>query len=108
MQKQQRKERNEGTKKKERKTTDPTGLSHPLCLNIEVPKSRPQIYNIAKYAISKHIPNHILKSVMSQNPAISHALKNKPSDDILTNALFTCGNYATLFFLPHMGLAVLY
>jgi hypothetical protein len=92
---------------REREKIDPTEFSHPLRLSIQVPKSHPQICNIAKYAISRQVPNHILKSVTSQNPAISHALKSKPGDDISTDALFTCGNCATLFFLPHMGLAIL-
>jgi hypothetical protein len=39
--------------KKEREKIDPTGFSHPIRLNIQVPKSRPQICNIAKYAISR-------------------------------------------------------
>jgi len=38
---------------------------------------------------------------------MSHVLKGKPDDDISTNALFTCGNCAMFFFLPHMGLVIL-
>jgi hypothetical protein len=90
--------------KREKKKTNSTRFNHLLRLNIQVPKSRPQIYNITKYAISRQVPNHILKFVMSQNPAISHALKNKPDDDISTNPLFTCGNCVTLFFLPHIAI----
>jgi hypothetical protein len=36
---------------REREKIDPTEFSHPLRLSIQVPKSRPQICNIAKYAI---------------------------------------------------------
>jgi hypothetical protein len=58
--------------------------------------------------VSRQVSNHILKSIKSQNPAISHALKSKPGDDISTNVLFTRGNCATLLFLPHTGLVILY
>jgi hypothetical protein len=113
------KERRNEREREREKENRPHGVQPPAFVSVSRSPN-----HVLKYAISRQVPNHILKSVTWQsisrssnyilksvtslNPAISHALKSKPGDDISTNALFTCGNCATLFFLPHMGLAILY